>query len=857
VLVAPDKFKGSLSAVDVASAVRLGVAAHASDAHVVCVPVADGGDGTLDAAVAAGFERIAVTATGPTGEPVQTAYAVRDGTAVVELADVSGLVRLPQGTLAPLTATSRGVGEVVANALDHGVARIVLGIGGSACTDGGAGLLQALGASLRDRDGAELPPGGGPLGELAEIDLAGLDSRLTGVELVVACDVDNPLTGRSGAAAVYGPQKGATPREVGVLDANLARLADCMVRHTGADHRDHPGAGAAGGVGFAAVAALGATLRPGIDLMLEMLSFDELVQGTDLVVVGEGSLDAQTLHGKAPLGVARLARAAGVKVVAVCGRRSLSDDELRGAGIAVAYACADLEADPDRCMSEASALLEQLGRRLAHEQIPAQRHASAQQKGAYRGSRTPPHPMAGPDARAFIRASLTGRGRRIAVLDDDPTGSQTVHGVGVVTALDPREYTAALDAPGSTAFVLTNTRSLAQDEAVGLTGTVAEALFRLSESSGLRVDVVSRSDSTLRGHVIAEVRAIDAARRAVTGRGYDGVLLAPGYFEAGRFTADDVHWATVGGQVVPVGESEFARDATFGYGSSNLKDFVAEASGGAVSAADVESISLDDIRIGGPDLVAEILGDVNGGRFVVVNGIDYADYEIVALALQRVEEAGRSFLCRTGPSFVRALAGIEPREPMTRTHIWPGGRPSGHGLVIVGSHVGLTSRQMVVAQQRGGIAEIELHVPALTDPRSRDAHVARIGAQVAQTLATSDVMLFTSRTLVRGGDGDDSLAISRAVSTAVFEVTRAALASRPAWVVAKGGITSHDVAVRGLGIRRAEVLGQLFPGIVSVLRPVEAAPEAVGVPYVVFAGNVGDENTLAGVIETLGGGSHR
>ena len=178
VLVAPDKFKGSLAAVDVASAVRRGILAQAPDADVRCVPVADGGDGTVDAAVAAGFERVAVTATGPTGEPVRTAFAVRAGTAVVEMADVCGLVRLPGGASAPLTATSRGIGEVVAQALDHGATRIVLGIGGSASTDGGAGLLQALGASLRDQHGAELGPGGGALAELAEIDLEGLDPRL-------------------------------------------------------------------------------------------------------------------------------------------------------------------------------------------------------------------------------------------------------------------------------------------------------------------------------------------------------------------------------------------------------------------------------------------------------------------------------------------------------------------------------------------------------------------------------------------------------------------------------------------------------------------------------------------------------
>ena len=370
-LVAPDKFKGSLAAVDVASAIRRGILAQAPDADVRCLPVADGGDGTVDAAVAAGFVRVEVTATGPTGEPVRTAFAAKAGTAVVEMADVCGLVRLPRGASAPLTATSRGIGEVVGQALDHGASRIVLGIGGSASTDGGAGMLQALGASLRDRDGAELVPGGGALAELAEIDLEGLDPRLRGVEIVVACDVDNPLTGRSGAAAVYGPQKGATERDVAVLDVNLTRLADSVARHMGADHRHHPGAGAAGGVGYAAVAVLGATLRPGIDLMLDLLGFEDQVRGTDLVVVGEGSLDAQTLHGKAPAGVARLARAAGARVVAICGRTTLSDEELRRAGIAAAYSCADLEPDPDRCMADAAELVKRLGRQLAEEQLPA------------------------------------------------------------------------------------------------------------------------------------------------------------------------------------------------------------------------------------------------------------------------------------------------------------------------------------------------------------------------------------------------------------------------------------------------------------------------------------------------------
>jgi uncharacterized protein YgbK (DUF1537 family) len=456
-----------------------------------------------------------------------------------------------------------------------------------------------------------------------------------------------------------------------------------------------------------------------------------------------------------------------------------------------------------------------------------------------------------PGARQRIRDLHARTGRRIAVLDDDPTGSQTVHGVSVVTVLDDAEYAAALASPGSTCFILTNSRSLPESSAVELNTGVAGSLFRLGARLGAPIEIISRGDSTLRGHVVAEVRAIDAARRTVTGSGYDGVLLIPAYFEAGRFTAGDIHWANVSGELVPVGASEFARDATFGYTSSNLRDFVAEKSGGTLTTDEVRSITLEDIRLGGPRRVAEILGGVSGGAFVVVNATDYADLDIVVLGLLDAEERGRSFVYRAGPCFPRALAGLEPQDPLTPGQIWPDGNPGGHGFVVVGSHVGLTSRQVAAARNRGGLTEIELHVPTLTDPDRRNGHVAETGRQVAQALASSDVLLFTSRTVMLGGDADDSLALSRNVSAAVIDVVQRVLALKPSWVVAKGGITSHDVAVRGLGIRRAEVVGQLLPGMVSVFRPIEAAPEAVGIPYVVFAGNVGDENTLADVIDRV------
>jgi uncharacterized protein YgbK (DUF1537 family) len=458
-----------------------------------------------------------------------------------------------------------------------------------------------------------------------------------------------------------------------------------------------------------------------------------------------------------------------------------------------------------------------------------------------------------PDARARIRAANVASGRRIAVLDDDPTGSQTVHDVAVVTVLESEEFAAGLAAPGSTCFVLTNTRSLPEDQAVRLNTTVGRALLELGAELNAPIELVSRSDSTLRGHFIAELHALDAVRHDLTGHSYDGVLLAPAYLEAGRFTAGDVHWARVGDQLLPVGDTEFAQDATFGYRSSNLREFVAEKSGGTIRAADVHSIGLADIRLGGPTRVAEILTGVSRGAFVVVNATDYADLEVVVLSLLQAEASGRSFLYRTGPSFVRALAGLEPKAPLTAAEIWPTRSPGGHGLVVVGSHVGLTSRQVQTARSRGGLTEVELDVATLLDPTRRDAHVEEVTGRVLAALADSEALLYSSRTVVRGSDAAGSLEIARTVSSAVVEVVRGARTAKPAWVVAKGGITSHDVAVHGLGIRRAEIVGQLLPGLVSVFRPVQAPTEVVGIPYVVFAGNVGDDTTLAYVIDLLRG----
>ncbi|WP_204764011.1 glycerate kinase family protein [Lentzea nigeriaca] len=329
VLIAPDKFKGSLSAPRVAAAVARGLREAAPDVDVRLLPVADGGDGTVDAAVAAGFVKVGRWVSGPVGKPVPASFAVRGTTAVVEVASAAGLTLLDAP--APLDATSHGVGELLKAALDVGCTTIVLGLGGSACTDGGAGMLEALGGTSFD-----------------------------GVDLVLASDVDNPLLGPSGAAAVYGPQKGASPDQVEILEARLEAFA----RRIGFDHAERPGAGAAGGIGFAALAALGARFRPGIEVVLELVGFADAVADASLVITGEGSLDAQTRHGKAPFGVVKAS--GDVPVVAVAGQCSVEPGEL---GLKAAYALLDVEPDITRCMARAESLLTELGSRIARDWV--------------------------------------------------------------------------------------------------------------------------------------------------------------------------------------------------------------------------------------------------------------------------------------------------------------------------------------------------------------------------------------------------------------------------------------------------------------------------------------------------------
>ncbi|MEP7020426.1 MAG: glycerate kinase [Pseudonocardiales bacterium] len=365
VVVAPDKFKRSLPAAAVAAHLGAGLRRAVPGLEIHVAPVADGGDGTVEAAVAGGFARVAVRAADPLGAAVDAAIAVRADTAVVEMAQASGLHRLTSAE--PLRASSFGTGELIRCALDAGSATIILGVGGSASTDGGAGMLEALGARLSYRDGSGSGRGGGALRNLQSIDFSGLDPRIHHTEFIIASDVDNPLLGPDGAAQVFGPQKGATTDQVSLLAEGLRHWAGLVAAATGRDYSAEPGAGAAGGVGFAAMAGLGASARPGIELLLEMTGFAQLLSGARLVLTGEGSLDQQSLRGKAPVGVARAAATRGVTTVAVAGVTTLSARDLCDAGFAATYTLAELEPNLARSMTDAGPLLERIGERIGHD----------------------------------------------------------------------------------------------------------------------------------------------------------------------------------------------------------------------------------------------------------------------------------------------------------------------------------------------------------------------------------------------------------------------------------------------------------------------------------------------------------
>lgn len=434
---------------------------------------------------------------------------------------------------------------------------------------------------------------------------------------------------------------------------------------------------------------------------------------------------------------------------------------------------------------------------------------------------------------------------KIVVLDDDPTGTQTVHGIAVLTEWSEGSLESELRDPTSCFYILTNSRALPVGEACAINREIGHNLAVAAQRTGRAFSVVSRSDSTLRGHYPAETDALAEA----LGGNFDGTLIIPAFLAGGRFTINDVHYVAEGDALIPAGETEFARDSSFGYHTSNLRAWVAEKSAGRIPLEAIASISLDDLRSAGSKAVAAKLLAVPRGGVVIVNAAAHGDLAVLTHALAMTEHAGRHYLFRTAADFVAAFAGIAPKPLLDAGELRAPGVKTG-GLLVAGSHVGKTTAQLeALFTGCPEVRRMEIKVERLLQEDLRGASIAHCIEAIDTALAQGvSVALYTSRQLVAGRTAPESLAIGHRVSSSLVEIVRS-ISTRPSWFVAKGGITSSDLATRALGLRRALILGQALPGV-----PVwQAGPECKwpGLAYVVFPGNVGDPEALRRLIAAL------
>jgi uncharacterized protein YgbK (DUF1537 family) len=455
------------------------------------------------------------------------------------------------------------------------------------------------------------------------------------------------------------------------------------------------------------------------------------------------------------------------------------------------------------------------------------------------------------DLRTRIRRATLASGCKVVVLDDDPTGTQTVHGLPVLTEWTPEALVQAWDEADTTFFVLTNSRRYPLEKAAVMNREIARNLAKVARERGVEPVVVSRSDSTLRGHFPGEVSALRHTLEAELDLPCDGVVIMPFFAEGGRLTINDVHWVQEGERLTPAGETEFARDPTFGYRHSNLREWVAEKTCGQVPAGTVSSVGLQDIRQGGPEAVASLLEPVRDGQAIIVNAVTYRDVEVFAWGLMQAEGQGKRFLFRTAASFVKVRGGIPDRGLLTFEELRAVQDDGGAGgLTIVGSYVQRTTQQLHRALELKNTLAVELRTARVLAEKTRAVEIERALGQVEDGLMGGrDAILYTSRELVVP-QGMSQLQAAQWVSDALVEVLRR-LAVRPAYLIGKGGITSSDLATGSLGVRKAWVLGQIVPGV-PVWRLGQES-KYPGLPYVVFPGNVGGADALAWAIRILRG----
>lgn len=461
----------------------------------------------------------------------------------------------------------------------------------------------------------------------------------------------------------------------------------------------------------------------------------------------------------------------------------------------------------------------------------------------------------GPSA-AAVAARASESGRTLVVLDDDPTGTQAVRDVPVLTRWTEMDLRWGLRHP--VFYVLTNTRSLSPAVAATRNRDVLTALVGAARAADREFVIASRSDSTLRGHFPLETSVISTALFDLTGLRTDGVIVVPAYPEGGRVTVDSVHWVRTARGWLPAGQTEFAADATFGYSSSDLRDYVIEKSAARLRREDILRITIGDLRAGVTS-VTKILMTASGAQPIVADAAAEEDLRVLAMALLSAEAQGKRYVYRTGPSFVRARAGLELSSPLTPREVrclvgGAAGAPAGRtGLVLIGSHVAQTTRQLDELRNLDRCVFRELDAARLADAATRSVEADEAARWAMASVADgNDVVLFTSRAVRKTGDADTSLAMAREVSAGVVQAARLCVeAVTPSWIVAKGGITSSDIATSALGIRRAWVRGTLLPGIVALWQP--TVGDYPDVPYVVFAGNVGADSDLRNVVDLMRG----
>ncbi len=445
-----------------------------------------------------------------------------------------------------------------------------------------------------------------------------------------------------------------------------------------------------------------------------------------------------------------------------------------------------------------------------------------------------------PEIQALVRVS----GRKVVVLDDDPTGTQTVHGIPVLTEWSVASLTAALADDLSCFYILTNSRSLPLAQAQALNAEIAGNLAEASRQAGRDFVVVSRSDSTLRGHYPGET---DALAKAL-GDDFDATLIIPFFLEGRRYTIGDVHYVEEGEYLIPAAETPFAQDSAFGFRNSDLRQWVEEKTDGRVAAPKVASISIEDLRLSGPEKVTQQLRALESGSVCVINATSYRDMEVFVAGLLAAEAQGKRFLYRTAASFVRVRVGIAPRPLLTPTEL--GFDRPGGGLFVVGSYVPKTTEQVEALLEQTEITRIEINVQALLTDERQDEEIGRVTNLAERALgAGQNVVIFTSRELVTVADAERSLAIGQRISDSLIAIVRA-ISVRPRFVLAKGGITSSDIATKALDIKQATVLGQILPGV-----PVwQCGPESryPRMSYIVFPGNVGDAGSLVEVARMAG-----